>query len=465
MWRRGHGRVAAMALVGGALLGCGTSSPKPAARVIAEEEERDHDERFFCGGAGRERAETPIERRAALTRAIEGRSTGCAVDEAGRHGEAHVTIGRAENDFAVDVTVDPGLTEADRRCILNQARAVTQMGDALVEDVATPLEVTVSLGAWPPLFEPDRKLTKDWLAAMRGQAARTRFAAALPAEVTLRDNDCLSIPVRRSFSERLDRWLATIETPLDAFWQPGRGIWRPEQRPDWPGLLDGIGPSGGLSLRAYWLHGQAVLLHRRAGDRDRQEICLVALDETVRQKIRFAVDDRGTCWVGSLDDILLHPRVEFPTDRRFKAVAVERTHACALDDAGAPVCCGERFDADPPAGPLSAIAVGTEFACGIEPGGALRCWGLRPLSGAGVEGPFDQIAIAWRDVCAIRRGTGELACWRGDGVPIEKARDRWQEFKSAPLMQDGPSCRVTLAGRVECEPSVPFTREPRAPQL
>jgi hypothetical protein len=163
---------------------------------------------------------------------------------------------------------------------------------------------------------------------------------------------------------------------------------------------------------------------------------------------------------------VLHPRVEFPSDRRFKAVATGRTQACALDDAGAPFCCGERFDDDPPAGPLSTLAVGTEFACGLEPGGALRCWGRKPPGGgAAIPGPFEQVAIAWRDLCAVRRGTGELECWRADGARMTRARDQWESFKRAPVVAGHPPCTLTVGGRVECDAGWPFGGAPRTHEL
>jgi hypothetical protein len=295
---------------------------------------------------------------------------------------------------------------------------------------------------------------------MHTKAARKRFVAKLPTEVVLGEDGCLSIPRRRALSDGLDRWLESIESPVGEIWQSSANDWSKH------GLLDEIGPSGGRRVRAYWLGGRAVLLHRGVvADPLWQEICLIPLDETLRQKIRFAIDDRGTCWVGDLDEIVLHPRAEFPTDRRFKAVADGATHACALDDAGTPVCCGERFHDDPPAGPLSALALGADFDCGLEAEGALRCWGHEPPGGGvAITGPFEQIAVLGRDLCAVRRGTQALECWRPDLARMAPAPDRRNEFNSTVATERG-YCTIAADGHVACDPAWPFVLHARTPAL
>jgi hypothetical protein len=328
-------------VLSGGLSGCAPAPAPPPqhARTRAWSDPSDEPHDPGCGGGDRGNELTPEERRAKLAKAIERETSRCGseVEAAGRHGEAWVTIrGNAAGELTVRVTADPGLTIEDQRCVEAVARSVAQLGDAYGHDLARDLEVDLAFGTWPPLFPPAGKLTKEWVAAMHTKAARKRFVAKLPTEVVLGEDGCLSIPRRRALSDGLDRWLESIESPVGEIWQSSANDWSKH------GLLDEIGPSGGRRVRAYWLGGRAVLLHRGVvADPLWQEICLIPLDETLRQKIRFAIDDRGTCWVGDLDEIVLHPRAEFPTDRRFKAVADGATHACALDDAGTPVCCGE----------------------------------------------------------------------------------------------------------------------------
>ena len=151
--------------------------------------------------------------------------------------------------------------------------------------------------------------------------------------------------------------------------------------------------------------------------------------------------------------------------RRFQAVAVGATHACALDDAGTPVCCGERFHDDPPTGPLSALAAGADFDCGLEAEGALRCWGHDPPSGGvAITGPFEQIAVLDRDLCAVRRGTQALECWRPDQVRMAPAPDRWSCFNSM-VAAERRSCTIAADGHVACDPDWPFGLQPRTPAL
>jgi hypothetical protein len=257
---------------------------------------------------------------------------------------------------------------------------------------------------------------------------------------------------RPTLADRLKRWLADVESPLDEYWQ------EPPRAAEWLnlGLLSDLGPPGGMRVRSYWLKNRAVLLHRKqTNDRGRQELCLLALDEPLRRKIRQAIDDRGTCWVGDLDEIVLHPRVAFPTDRHFTTVAVAETHVCALDDAGAAVCCGARFHDDPPEVLLSAIAVGEDFDCGVTAEGAMRCWGHRPpADGDPFPGPFSQLSVSKREVCAIRSDTRAQQCWSRDrprmaNVLPERAASVVSAFWQCALLEDGRiSCGIGPAGRV-----------------
>ena len=169
---------------------------------------------------------------------------------------------------------------------------------ASVQDLA----IDLVLGAPPPMLPPTHAVIDQWLAATRSKQARERFEAQLPAEVALGDDDCLSIPRRPSVSARLESWLAKVGTPIDRFWGTA--------------LLWGLRPDGTKVWRAYLLDEQTMLVHDVVvPDRSRQEVCLMPLDERLRQELQARVDQRATCWAGDLREVLLHPRTGCLTAR------------------------------------------------------------------------------------------------------------------------------------------------------
>ena len=133
------------------------------------------------------------------------------------------------------------MTDEDRRCVENAARAVF---GAFEQDAGLPIDevwrgmrkdVTfyVALGEPKPLFPPKPDVIARWQAAAGSGAARERFRAQMPADVTLTDDDCLSIPNRPAFNDRAESWLATVISRV------------------------------------------RVAHHKEVGDRSRQEICLL----------------------------------------------------------------------------------------------------------------------------------------------------------------------------------------------
>ncbi len=87
-------------------------------------------------------------------------------------------------------------------------------------------------------------------------------------------------------------------------------------------------------------------------------------------------DDRIVCW-GSVTS------VRSPPAGTFSQVAIGEFTGCALDLDGYPTCWGEPSDPDgptpgrtePPQVPMEAISVASDYACGIETEGPIRCWG------------------------------------------------------------------------------------------
>jgi len=421
--RHAHGRLAFVVL--GAALLARVSTPALALKVI--------------------HPETREERVARISGAIEedahgSCTTGVAIGN--RSGEVRVTV-RWRRDApapVVETETRANLVEADRLCVEAAARR------RLPSDSRDDFTFWVTLGTPPPLFEPAH-LTQ-WFGAGRSKAARQRFVAALPPEVDLEnDNKCLSVPNRPFFTKGIESAIAGAGKPLSEYWQPDDDPAPPRHRGE---VVAGLTEHDTPKTRAYLVGGGEGLLlhHRTAAAAPQQWVCLLPFDQTLRQQLRTRLDRRGSCWVGDLRDRLLEPRTEFQAIRPLKAIAIGPTRACALDDSGAPVCCGERADADPPPGAYASLAVGTDFDCGINAEGTLVCWGYyAPAKGAPIPGPYAQVGVAGLEACAIRRDTRALECWRRDQARmVTVMRDKVRSL----AFQHDRVCAMIEDGRTYC---------------
>ncbi len=399
MWRGARGRLAAIAMLAGGLSGCATT-PKP-----VQDDEREHRHAQLCGG------NYPPPTVESLSREIGEKARGTCDGPAAagkRHGEVRVTVRRHPDDRPlVETEQTATLIEDDRICVFGAAQQVLAdswqqwHGELFLYLGKDEVTFHVGLGPAPPLFGSAAAWIDQWRAALRSTEARAQLEAQLPPGVALADG-CLSVTARPAFLDGLDRWLATIDTPIDAFWPPDDRVFT--------GLLE---PRGRSWMRVYLLADRTLLVRRMAAvDGSRQEVCLVPLDDGRWKELRAYADQRASCWAGDLREILLRPRTEFPTDRRFKAVSSGAARICALDEGGTPVCCGDKVEGEIPVGPFAAVAVGEAFDCGLRGDGSMRCWGHgAPAGGADIAGPFAEVAAGKCGACAVRRDTGALQCW------------------------------------------------------
>jgi hypothetical protein len=455
MWRGAHGRLAAIAVLAGGLSSClPTPRHSPPIRTEADVDDDDHEHdghradhqhHPICAGVRDDR--TPEQRQAEVVRNIEAaamRCTGWAARD-GRQGEVHVTVSKAG---VVSVSREPtsDLTEVDEVCVSNAVSLVVKSRQDWSEAYPRDLVLHLALGKAPPLFAHPAKFFTQWLAAMRAKPARERFVAQLPAEVALEDDSrCLLLPSRPVFSDGFEAWVATAATPLSIYWQPDV-TWSIRHQGD---LVAGLTAHGNPKTHVYLVGEQGLLLRNPPkADETEQTVCLLPLDASLRKELRARVDRRGSCWVGGLRDILLDPRTEFRTNRPLNSVADGGTRTCALDDSGAPVCCGERTEEDPPAGSYMSIAVGGDFDCGITTDGGLRCWGYWvPARGAVMTGPYAQVVVEGHNMCALRRDTRALECWLGEPRRmVTVARDKIRDIAAL----HGDVCVLLEDGKVAC---------------
>jgi Regulator of chromosome condensation (RCC1) repeat len=114
--------------------------------------------------------------------------------------------------------------------------------------------------------------------------------------------------------------------------------------------------------------------------------------------------------------------------RRYRKVASSLFSYCALDDRGA-VDCWDRFRdvgsrhilADLPRTALVDVAVGADWACGLQQDGEIECWGHDQAKSGIPPGHFTAIELHASHACALRRD-GAIVCWGYDQFgPVERS--------------------------------------------
>jgi len=305
MWSGAQGRVVTLAALGVLASSCAQAPPPAPNRVAAapaSEEAADERDPYPCGGTDPvEDRRSPEQRLSALVRRIDAGAGHCAPFAVAedRYGEVRVMVTRKG-----EVTTEsaPEMTEGDRECVASAARTALEADERDEQGRRLPgdVETTVALGAAPPLLAPTQKLTAQWMTAIRSKPARPRFAAQLPAAVVLTEEGCLAMPARRFFTERLQRWLAKVATPVNDFWQPGSDPSGASPAGLFAGLVAGAPPDA----RAWLLGEQALMIHYTvAAEPSRQEICLLPFDDGLRNHLRKSMGENGG---GSLTAILRH---------------------------------------------------------------------------------------------------------------------------------------------------------------
>ena len=237
----------------------------------------------------------------------------------------------------------------------------------------------------------------------------------LPADVGVTNDGCLQ-PDGDAVRTGVDLWIDKWTKPAVLKWWP---LFQPDSGPRFiePNLLVVTRGSSGY--------------------------CLLPVDAARDRELRARIDEMGTCWQGSTGDILRAPRVAFPTDRRYKSVSIARDRACAVDAAGAMICCGSPRPETPPAGTFKSVSVGRVHACAVRTDDKVVCWSdaSAPALAPPLLDRYTEVVVGEGSACA-RRLAGGFEC---RGLPVDVSGN----VRQVSLGADG-TCVLRRNGALTC---------------
>lgn len=251
------------------------------------------------------------------------------------------------------------------------------------------VEHTELLGTPKAVLPAADRLTPIWLRAIGPADKGARDAAAalrklVPPDYAVTKDGCLKTE-RMSATAVESEWAGTVGARIPPLWTklPGKTL-------------------GHRIDSSVWLAAGALMTQSARG------LCLDLIGPERQAALRAELEAVGTGWVGGFLDVLLHPRVELPRDRKYTRVATHGGRICALTVTGEVVCVGPTDPPLPPApGAMVSLALGDDFACGLDARSIASCWGNMVAPPPGV---FVRIGAGSRHACGLRK-TGEIECW------------------------------------------------------
>lgn len=140
---------------------------------------------------------------------------------------------------------------------------------------------------------------------------------------------------------------------------------------------------------------------------------------------------RGTrsiaCW-----GAYLHP-YDTPPKGTFQSVSVGALFACAVDIGGSLSCWGQA-PPEPPSGPLRSVSVSNSYAsaCAVRTNATLACWAASPEDNlVPPPGKFDSVSVGTDMACAVKFNS-TLACWRRKAGPVEPPPGQFRSISVGP---------------------------------
>lgn len=132
-------------------------------------------------------------------------------------------------------------------------------------------------------------------------------------------------------------------------------------------------------------------------------------------------------------------------------IAAGSAYACGVQQGAALACWGNNSGgrATPPSGKYTSVAAGTSGACALDEAGEIHCWGT--IYGTPPTGPFVGLAVGYDHACA-RRNDGSVACFgkNGSGQTTVPAGTYVQVVANVYR-----TCALNLARQVVCWGTAP----------
>ncbi len=295
----------------------------------------------------------------------------------------------------------------------------------------------MTIGIPVPVLPPAATILPVWRRAIGtaadADAARAELARLLPPDYWL-------------------TWDACLETDRDAIaW--GQLMWLPTAGPRIPklwhaALADLLGGSAHAAVWSAATSPSTSSVARAPGEivwQRGKALCLVPFDAAMEAALRATMELTGACWVGEFEEVLLRPRVAFPTDARYTSVSTHGGRTCATTTAGDVVCCGANVATmPPPVTPLRSVALGAAFGCGLDARGTAICWGDLGDT-APPPGALAMLSAGDREVCGVRP-SGEVVCW-GNATSLRPPPEG--TFTQVAVTQDR-ACALRRDGAVAC---------------
>ena len=225
---------------------------------------------------------------------------------------------------------------------MRAAAALSFRSNGIARVTSTTFVVGVPAGVLPPLGS----LLDDWRRAGAEPSARRALQRRLTRGITVTDQGCLLVPASLSLLDGLPAWLKQAgPTIFDVAFADGVTLFA-DVGPALP--VGGAGFVRDHRWRAgVFVDDETVLLHwaaqRYVRSATPSELCLVPLAAHVRDALAGRLDQFSSCLAGDLRQRFTRPRITFPDDRRYRAVAAGHgLRTCAIDERGRIACCGRR---------------------------------------------------------------------------------------------------------------------------
>jgi hypothetical protein len=97
-----------------------------------------------------------------------------------------------------------------------------------------------------------------------------------------------------------------------------------------------------MLLIRFFGYAEGAALSKPPRANNSYELCVEPIGEELRNRWRTAIDERETCLSEDLYEAVTGDGILFPRDRRFVELEVTHAQACARDERGVHVCCGDR---------------------------------------------------------------------------------------------------------------------------